>query len=124
MAVGRRVVKCDCCYVRGWPAIMWTYEIDPFGFELPDAPDPRMTTYMDDGFWAFCEDCHALVEAGDRRGLLARSEDMDPPAGPADREWRRLMFQGFFNAKRRCAPYRGDPAHRLPVDGSTQARWN
>jgi hypothetical protein len=123
--MSRQVVKCDCCYVRGWPAIMWTYEIEPFGFDFsdfPESPDPRIQSYQDDGFWAFCDDCHQLVEAGDRRGLMARAEVMEPAELPYEKEWRRRMFLGFFNAKRRCSPYRGHPLR--PVDGSTQARWN
>jgi len=118
----RRVVKCDACYVRGWPAIMWTVEIEPFGFDLPNSPDPRMSSYQDDGYWAFCDDCFKLVEAGDRQGLLARADLMDPVEPGPEKEWRRLMWQGFWNAKRRGRPYRGEPA--FPVDGSTQARWN
>lgn len=116
----RRVIKCDCCYVRGWPAIMWCYEVVPFDVTLPDG-----TTQHDEGLWAFCEECHRLAGRQDVVGMVERSLRMDPylPASVTRislkevRAWKQDLFRQLLAARRLSTPFQGHPDDRLPIDG-------
>jgi hypothetical protein len=55
------VIRCDFCD-REMPGV-WRYP----------ARDIRLAVGESTGDWAACEECHALLEKDDRRGLLERA---------------------------------------------------
>jgi hypothetical protein len=57
------VIKCDFC---SKPAPAWRYPAESFH-------DLFGSRSVED--WLACEECHALIEAGDRNGLARRSLD-------------------------------------------------
>ncbi len=59
-------LKCDFCSAPG-PA--WAYRVRDFDAYLAFPADESV------GGWAACEECHGLIEAGDRDGLASRSLD-------------------------------------------------
>jgi DNA-directed RNA polymerase subunit RPC12/RpoP len=64
------VALCDFCST---PADrFWTYGCEDFTYGVPEAPRDGSV-----GDWAACDDCHALIEAGDHRGLIRRNVDLD-----------------------------------------------
>jgi hypothetical protein len=112
----RQIVKCDLCYVRLPPEIVWNYEIVPFAFK----GEPGQQDYLDDGYWALCDTCHQLVKSQRYEKVFERSAAMDPVVydDDASERWRRRMIGLFLNAKRRRPPYQG--ALFLFSDGETQ----
>ncbi|HET7110247.1 MAG TPA: hypothetical protein VFI41_05210 [Gemmatimonadales bacterium] len=114
----RQVIKCDICYVRMPPDMVWTYEIVPFSMR----GEPGQRDYQDDGAWALCPDCHQAVQAQRFEDVFARSFAIDPPTNAAEERWKRRIIGLFLLAadetKIRRPPYRGLPY--FFTDGETQ----
>lgn len=87
--------KCDFCSA---PEPLWAYPARDFVAYLAL---PLVGESV--GAWAACEECHRLIEAGDREGLAVRSLDeliFQCPeaaiAAPALREELRRLHEMFF----------------------------
>ena len=69
----RKIKICDFC----------SLENPEFSYDATDALLPRPADMPDfipdqlaEGGWAACRECHTLIEAGDRAGLIKRGVDM------------------------------------------------
>jgi hypothetical protein len=97
----RAVVICDFC---SSPAPAWCYPAATFD-------GPFHTRSVQD--WLACEECHRLIEAGDRTGLARRAvlnpavrqHGIDPAFA---RRYARELHDGFFEHRRGAA-------HRIKV---------
>lgn len=112
--MSRQIVKCDLCYVRLPPAIVWHYDIEPFFIK----GEPGQPDYQDDGTWALCDTCHTLVDRKSWNALFNYIFEMDSPSSAADERWRRRLVGLFGRAKRIRPPYQG--YQYLFTDGETQ----
>jgi hypothetical protein len=65
--VNEEGLKCDFCSA---PEPIWAYPAKDFVVYLAL---PLVGESL--GAWAACEECHRLIEAGDREGLVVRSLD-------------------------------------------------
>jgi len=68
------VTRCDFCSA---PDPEWWYHAQPFSsmvVGVNDKTGEAMTrTFVDDGEWAACSDCKAIIESGDHEALAERS---------------------------------------------------
>ncbi len=88
-------LKCDFCSA---PEPMWAYPAKDF---IAYLVLPLVGESV--GAWAACEECHQLIEAGDREGLAVRSLDelifRCPEAAmvaPALKQELRQLHERFF----------------------------
>jgi hypothetical protein len=68
------VPVCDFCSSR---LIKWRYQCSPFiaidPLTLADPSQAVKVLQSSDEWWAACEICHDMIEADDKKGLLARA---------------------------------------------------
>ncbi len=95
---------CDFC---SEPAPTWCYPAETF-IAMTVGP----VASASDGGWAACDECHRLIEAGDRRALAERSAALLIVANPefasvSDEVRQQLgkLHRGFFEHRRGpCVP--------------------
>lgn len=84
------VLVCDFCSIPTGDHAVWTYPAEDFfySFQIEDAK--RMASKGD---WAACEECHALIEAGDYEAVAVRSTASSiEQHGPESMGERRFFF--------------------------------
>lgn len=78
--------KCDFCSTR---PVRWSYPARTFVRTI------GVTDVGSDGNWAACEDCYALIQAGNRDALVKRSMALFPQNNPdmanLNRQERRVL---------------------------------
>jgi hypothetical protein len=69
-------ILCDFC---NQPLPTWWYNCDPFTSvviaQKEDGETVRSPFMIDDGQWAACDQCKAIIDSGDRTALTKRSVD-------------------------------------------------
>lgn len=65
-----RADNCDFC---NKPGPDWTYPAQPFRGRFHDPEDTLSEAFGSDGGWAACDECHALIEAGDKEALVEQT---------------------------------------------------
>jgi len=102
----RVVTVCDFC--SSTANARWTYPARDFPMSV-DTTALDTTAYMSRGDWLACDDCHALIQAGDLACLATRCVDYELPRtrsrqrGELFREIRDLHDR--FMANRTGDPY-------------------
>lgn len=87
---------CDFCSA---PDPSWRFEARPF------ATVCGSVVATSDARWAACDECCALILAGNRVGLLERGVARVPDI-PQLREWVKIAHRGFFENRLDGAPVR------------------
>lgn len=98
----RAAPTCDFC-TADYPT--WLYPCEPFTVAVIANGQTHAQDSGDDG-WAACDPCAALVDAGDRDGLMDRLLAQSPP-DPRDLALVRAtlaVFQGNFFLHRTAGP--------------------
>ncbi len=102
------VAQCDFCGIR---AVRWTYPADFVAWTVPEPNALDMPLVGESvGEWAACDPCPALIEAGNREGLLRRSVATCPPCSVLTQI---EMQASIREIHERLFTYRREPAVRI-----------
>jgi hypothetical protein len=115
------VTRADQCDFCNKPAPDWTYPARPFRGRFHDPENTVAEPFGSDGGWAACDECHALIEAGDDEGLVEktmRSPHSFVDLTDADPTWNAVrgsivqLHQAFRSHRTGPAYHEHDGAHR------------